>query len=123
VLSADAIYDLVPKLSIGGKIGYRGGELRDTSLTGSRWFSSSATLSIVRLDWHVVHRWDAMAEWRRLAAREAGDARSGALLGIYRQLNPHLKLGAGYNFTNFSDDLTNLDYRSRGWFVNMIGKL
>jgi hypothetical protein len=123
VLSIDAIYDLFPKLSIGGKIGYRGGALRDTSLTGGRWFSSSATLGIVRLDWHVVHRWDAILELRRLVADEAGDARSGALLGIYKHFNQHVKLGAGYNFTDFSDDLTNLNYKSRGWFINVIGKL
>jgi hypothetical protein len=33
----------------------------------------------------------------------------------------HAKLGVGYNFTNFSDDLTDLSYRSRGWFVNALG--
>jgi outer membrane protein OmpA-like peptidoglycan-associated protein len=123
VLSVDAIYDLVPKLSVGGKLGYRMGELRDTSLPGSGWFSSRAWLAIARADWHVVHEWDALAEWRYLAVKEAGDARTGALVGVYRHLNENVKIGVGYNFTNFSDDLTNLDYRSRGWFVNLIGKL
>lgn len=123
VLSADGVYDLVPKLSLGGKLGYRFGELRDTSLAGSGWFSSSAWLAIVRADWHVVHEWDAIGELRYLAAEEAGDARSGALIGAYRHINPYVKIGAGYNFTDFADDLTQLDCQSGGWFVNLIGKL
>jgi hypothetical protein len=32
----------------------------------------------------------------------------------------HVKLGAGYNFTDFSDDLTDLSYRSRGPFINIM---
>lgn len=123
VLSVDGIYDLVPKLSVGGKLGYRFGELRDTSVAGSPWFDSRAWLGIVRLDWHVVHEWDAIGELRYLKAEEAGDARSGALVGVYRHINEYVKVGVGYNFTDFSDDLTNLDYRSRGWFVNLLGKL
>lgn len=123
VLSVDGIYDLWPKLSLGGKLGYRFGELRDTSLAGADWFSSRAWLGILRLDWHVVHEWDAIGELRYLDANEAGDARSGALVGVYRHINEHVKIGVGYNFTDFSDDLTSLDYRSHGWFVNLIGKL
>jgi hypothetical protein len=34
-----------------------------------------------------------------------------------------LKLGAGYNFTDFSDDLTDLSYDQQGAFVNIIGTL
>ena len=33
----------------------------------------------------------------------------GVLLGVYRHLGNHIKLGAGYNFSKFSDDLTDLD--------------
>jgi hypothetical protein len=31
-------------------------------------------------------------------------------------------VGLGHNFTDFSDNLTDLSYRSRGWFLNMLGK-
>jgi len=121
VLAADAIYDLIPKLSVGGKLGYRFGQLRDSGITGSDWFDSRAWLAIVRADWHVVHEWDVMGELRYLSAEEAGDAKAGALLGVYRHVDRHFKIGVGYNFTDFSDDLTDLSYRSRGWFVNVLG--
>ncbi len=37
-------------------------------------------------------------------------------------MNENLKVGVGYNFTDFSDDLTDLSYRSRGVFLNILGK-
>jgi hypothetical protein len=33
-----------------------------------------------------------------------------------------MKFGIGYNFTDFSDDLTLLDYEHEGWFLNAVGK-
>jgi len=59
-------------------------------------------------------------EGRRLAVHQASDSRSGVLAALYRHLNEHVKLGAGYNFTDFSDDLTDLSFRSRGPFVNVL---
>jgi hypothetical protein len=29
----------------------------------------------------------------------------------------------GYNFTDFSDDLGELDYQRNGWFINLVGKM
>ena len=55
-----------------------------------------------------------------LAVAQADDARSGALLAIYRHIGEHGKIGVGYNFTDFSDDLTDLSYRSRGLFLNVL---
>jgi outer membrane protein OmpA-like peptidoglycan-associated protein len=119
VVSMDAIYDLMPWLSLGGKVAERLGELRDTR-TGGDWYSSRVDLIVVRTDLHLVREWDAMLEARRLAVHEADDARAGLLAALYRHLNKHVKLGAGYNFTDFSDDLTDLSYRSRGPFINIM---
>ncbi len=117
VLNVDTVYDLKPWLSVGAKYGFRWGELRDSKTNGN-WFSSKADLIILRVDLHFVKEWDALVEARRLKAQEAGDARSGYLLAVYRHVAEHAKVGVGYNFTDFSDNLTNLSYRSRGWFVN-----
>ena len=69
-----------------------------------------------------MHRWDALLELRRLDLPDAEDSKSGALLALYRHLGEHAKLGLGYNFSDFSDDLTQLDYRHQGLFVNLVGK-
>ena len=119
IASVDAIYDLLPWLSLGGKLAERLGELRDAR-TGGDWYSSRVDLLIVRTDLHLIREWDAMLEARKLTVHEADDARAGILAALYRHLNKHLKVGAGYNFTDFSDDLTDLSYRSRGPFINIM---
>ncbi len=35
-------------------------------------------------------------------------------LPVSRYLGEHFKVGVGYNFTDFSDDLTDLNYDSQG---------
>jgi hypothetical protein len=51
------------------------------------------------------------------------ERRAGALVGIYRYFGEHFKLGVGYNFTDFSEDLRNLNYDHQGVFINLIGTL
>ena len=120
VVSADTLYDLVPWLSLGGKVAMRTGALRDTRVGGD-WYSSRTDLVVLRADLHLVRKWDMLLELRNLSVHEADDERSGVLAAIYRHLTNHVKLGAGYNFTDFSDDLTDLSFRSRGPFVNVLG--
>ena len=122
VYSIDAMYDLTRRWTIGAKYGVRIGEVA-LDRSNPEFFSSNANLVIARADWHVVHRWDLVVEGRQLSVEEAQDSRSGFLVAGYRHLGKHLKLGVGYNFTDFSDDLTDLDYDSRGFFINLVGKL
>jgi long-subunit fatty acid transport protein len=119
VLSVDGIYDLMPWLSVGAKYGLRVGELKMTKGDGE-WFSSQADLIILRADFHLVREWDALVEARRLKVYEADDERMGFLVGVYRHINDNFKIGVGYNFTDFSDNLTDLSYSSYGWFINAI---
>lgn len=74
-----------------------------------------------RVDFHVVHQWDIMAEARVLWMSELEQADFGLLAGVYRQLGGNLKLGVGYNFGRFSDDLTDFVQDDRGFFINVVG--
>ncbi len=121
VFSLDASYDVTALLTLGGKYAFRIGELRDNTVGGD-WLSSHAHLMIGRADLHIHEQWDLTAEIRRLDVSTAADREMGALLAAYRHFGKNFKLGAGYNFTDFSDDLTNLSTRNRGVFVNGIGK-
>lgn len=122
IFSIDTIYDLTQNWSIGGKYAYKLGQVSQDKIN-PEFFNSRANLYIARLDWHFVHKWDMMFEGRLLSLPDAQDSRSGVLLGIYRHLDSYFKLGAGYNFTNFSDDLTDLSYNHHGVFINLIGKI
>jgi hypothetical protein len=119
--SVDVMYDLTSRWTVGGKYAYRYGQVA-LDREDPEFFDSRANLYVLRADWHFVHRWDALLEVRRLDLLDAQDSRSGALLGIYRHLGNHIKMGVGYNFSDFSDDLTQLDYEHQGLFINLIGK-
>ncbi len=120
--AVDVMYDLTPRWTLGGKYAYRFGQIAQDR-ENPEFFDSRAQLYVLRADWHFIHRWDALMEARMLDLPDAQDRRSGALVALYRHFGNHIKVGAGYNFSDFSDDLTQLDYRHQGFFINLIGKL
>jgi hypothetical protein len=120
IFSLDVVYDLTQRWTIGGKYAYRLGQISEDRET-PEFFDSRAHLYVLRVDWHFAHKWDALIEGRVLDLPDAQDRLSGVLLGVYRHLGNYIKLGVGYNFSKFSDDLTQLDYNYRGPFINLIG--
>ncbi len=122
IFSLDAIYDLTRRWSIGGKYAYRLGKVSQDRIN-QQFFDSTASLYILRGDWHFTNRWDALMEGRLLDLPDAQDRHSGVLLAMYRHVGKNFKIGGGYNFTDFSDDLTDLSYRSQGLFINLVGKI
>ncbi|MET4682624.1 hypothetical protein [Brevundimonas faecalis] len=122
IAAVDGTYQLTPRLAVGAKVAWRLGELRPSRDESAPWFDSEAVFWAVRADYQVVRRWDVLVEVRELSIKEAHDSRLGALVGVYRHFGDHMKLGVGYNFTDYSDDLGDLSYDERGWFVNLIGK-
>jgi len=121
IVSVDAMFDLTPRWTVGGKYGFRYGQVA-MDRENPEYFISRAHLYVLRADWHFIYRWDALIEGRMLDLPDAQDNRSGVLVGIYRHLGNHFKVGVGYNFCDFSDDLTQLDYKHQGLFINLIGK-
>lgn len=121
VVALEGLYDLSKKWSIGGKLAERRGELREGRGEGG-WYRSTASLAAMRARYHLPRRWDALIEYRWLSVDEADTDRQGILLGVDRAVGENLKLGIGFNFTDFADDLTYLDYDKYGWFLNIVGQ-
>jgi hypothetical protein len=87
------------------------------------WTASQTYLYIARLNFHVTNKWDIAGEYRTLANRQIEDSKSGWLIEIDREIIKYARLGVGYNFTDYDDDLANNDnYDSGGWFVRVNGK-
>jgi flagellar motor protein MotB len=120
--SIDLTYDLTHTLSVGGKYAYRLGEI-SLDREQQEFFDNSAALYVLRMDWEFGKNWEATAEARMLDMGDLDQRRSGALVVISRYIGDHVKLGLGYNFTDFSDDLTNLDYDQQGVFLNLTGAM
>jgi hypothetical protein len=122
IISVDVSYDLTQQWSLGGKYAYRMGEA-SLEVVDPQFFDNTADLYIVRIDWHFHQEWEAMLEGRALTLPDLNQTRSGALLAFYRHFGKHVKAGLGYNFTNFSEDLTDLSFRSHGIFMNVVGAM
>lgn len=122
VFALDTMYDVTKQWTIGGKYAYRLGQVA-MDRENPEFFDSRAHLYIVRADWRFLRRLDALVEMRLLDLPDAQDRRSGTLLALYWHMGNHVKLGVGYNFTDFSDNLTDLDYDSKGLFINVVGKM
>jgi hypothetical protein len=122
IVSLDVVYDLTRSWTLGTKYAYRLGQV-SIDRVDPEFFNSRAQLFVLRADWEFVRHWEAMVEARMLDLVDASDRRSGFLTAVYRHIGDHMKAGVGYNFTDFSDDLTNLSYSSQGVFINVIGKI
>ena len=122
IASLDVSYDLTPNWSIGGKYAYRRGEV-SLDREDPDYFHNNAHLYILRTDYQLSKNWEVLAEGRMLDMPDLDERRSGALFTIYRRLGDNLKVGVGYNFTDFSDDLTDLSYDHHGFFFNLVGSL
>jgi flagellar motor protein MotB len=122
IASIDVSYDLTRQWTVGGKYAYRLGEA-SLERVNPQFFDNTAELYIVRVDWHFRQEWEGMIEGRALEIPDLNETRSGALVALYRHFGKHVKAGLGYNFTNFSEDLTDMSFKSHGIFMNVVGAM
>jgi hypothetical protein len=119
IAALDLTYDVTADWSIGGKYAYRMGQA-SLDRVQRNFFDNTAKLVVLRLDRRFLRGWESLAEVRTLDLPDVSQHRRGALVAIYRYIGKNLKVGTGYNFTDFSDDLTDLRYDHKGVFVNLI---
>jgi hypothetical protein len=120
IAALDLSYDLTERWTVGGKYAYRVGEV-SLDREDPEFFDNAAHLMLLRADWRFLEGWEGLLEARALELPDLAERRSGALIAVYRYLGQHFKVGVGYNFTDFSEDLTDLSYEHQGAFINMIG--
>jgi hypothetical protein len=122
IAALDLTYDLTANWSLGGKYAYRLGQ-ESLDRVHPNFFDNAAQLTVLRVDWRFLKQWDSLAEVRTLYLPDISQRRRGALAAIYRHISKNLKAGVGYNFTDFSDNLTDLKYNHKGVFLNLIGTM
>lgn len=121
ILSVDGIYDVNRYLSVGAKYGFRISQSAERD-DRDNFTDSSAHLGVLRADFHVVRNWDALLEGRVLYTPSADTTDWGAVAAVYRHFGDNIKVGVGYNFGIFSDDLRDQTLDDQGVFLNAIGK-
>jgi flagellar motor protein MotB len=119
IAALDLTYDLTANWSLGGKYAYRLGQ-ESLDRMHPNFFDNPARLAVLRVDRRFFRDWEGLAEVRTLDLPDLSQCRRGALVAIYRHVGKDLKAGVGYNFTDFSDDLTDLKYKHKGVFLNLM---
>jgi len=122
IAAVDVTYDITRSITIGGKYAYRLGQV-SLDREDPVFFSNNASLYVIRGDYRFRENWEALVEFRLLDMTDLDESRSGALAAVSRYFGDHVKAGIGYNFTDFSDDLTDLSYDHSGFFLNVTGTL
>ncbi|MBU2991671.1 hypothetical protein Q4555_13285 [Octadecabacter sp. 1_MG-2023] len=120
VLSVEANYDLNQNWTIAGKVGGRWTESAPTA--GDLFTSNDAWLVVANARYHLVHRWDLLLEGRHLELVDGQTSDTSFLGAAYYHVNNNASIGVGYNFGEFSDDLTDLTFDDDGVFVNLVAK-
>ncbi len=120
IAALDLTYDLTANWSVGGKYAYRLGQ-ESLGRVQPNFFENPAQLAVLRVDRRFFRDWEGLAEVRTLELPNLDQRRSGVLVAIYHRIGKDLKAGVGYNFTDFSDNLTDLKYKHKGVFLNIIG--
>ena len=123
IVSLDASYDIAQKWTLGGKYAYRAG-----SVTSSRdsldFTGSEAELGVVRLDYHLTNRWDALIEGRYLDIGNGVTSRIGGQVGLFRHVNDNAKIGVGLTYGGIEEEYLATIGRDDniGWYLNVVGK-
>jgi hypothetical protein len=122
IFAIEGAYELTKSLQVVEKLAYRLGSF-ETAV--SQRLSASSFLWIHRFNYHVTRKWDLGLEYRMLFQAEAFDnLKHGPLVELDREIYDYVRLGIGYNFTDFDDDMRSVnDYRRNGFFVRLSGKV
>jgi hypothetical protein len=118
IVSVEGVYKYDAKWEFALKFAQRVGKAKYEGI--DEWFDSSTIFYAGQVRYDLLYDWHALVEYRVLDVKDSGD-KKGYLVGIDKDINKNFRLGIGYNFTDFSDDLRILDYKSRGWFLNAVG--
>lgn len=120
IFSLEGVHRLDQRWELAAKVAHREGEVRMGRGSGD-WFDSATTFAAGQVRYDILSKWHALAEYRVLDVKDGG-VKQGFLVGVDRDLTNNVRIGVGYNFTEFSDDLTNFDYDHKGLFINAVGR-
>lgn len=136
ILSIEGVYELNKNWELGAKLAKRQTSIRLERGQGD-WFTNDASYAAAQIRYKMSGRftgnkitqalnsdalksgWALMAEYRALKTEKDG-VKKGFLVGLEKEITKNIRVGMGYNFTDFSADLSQLSYKSKGYFINLV---
>jgi uncharacterized repeat protein (TIGR01451 family) len=119
IFSTDWSYQVTRKLEWVGKAAIK---FSEESTVGLPTVDNEIKLLIQRFNYNFYKKFELGAEYRIRSQSLANDQQQGWLLEFMWRPVKQLRLGVGYNFTDFSDDeFSENDFSVRGWFFRLQG--
>jgi len=123
ILALEGIFDVNKYFQLVEKVAWKMTDLHTSEGANASVYNY---LWINRVNYHVTRKWDVALEYRLLAQQGALDSyKHGVLVEVDRELYEYVRLGLGYNFTDFNDNLrggNNYQNTTQGPFVRLTGK-
>lgn len=120
IVSVEGGYEVVPDIELLGRYAAR---WQETHLTETQKVRTLTHLSAVRLELEIYGPLGLGTEYRIFAQREASDRKRGWLSELTIDASRYARVGLGYDFTDFEDDLdAEDDYTKQGWFLRLQGR-
>lgn len=125
IVETEAIYSWDANLDFGTKFAYKDKFERFDRASGVGVdVNSQIYLTGLSASYRIMKNWDVTGEYHWKVDTQNDELEEGALLSFNKYVTENFKIGVGYNFSNFDDNLTNDDdYNASGVFINLIGKI
>ncbi|MFK4785496.1 hypothetical protein [Fusobacterium sp. MFO224] len=121
IYSIDAVYSFTKKLDAGIKVAYKKSEMKAAN-DEDEWYDAETSLYAINASYNFYGDYRVSGEYHWLVSDNGSEVKEGVILGLDYDVDENLRVGLGYNFTKFSDDLRYDDYRAEGVFINIVGK-
>ncbi|OEF30233.1 hypothetical protein A1QC_00040 [Vibrio rumoiensis 1S-45] len=125
IVETEAIYAWNAHIDIGAKFAYKHKHENYERESGSDFLvKNKIYLTGLSASYKVMKDWDVTGEYHWKVDSYYDQVEQGTVLSLNKHLGDNFKIGVGYNFSKFTDDLVyEDDYDAKGFFVNVIGKL
>lgn len=124
IIESEFIYSLTPRVDVGSKFAYKKKHEVYTRDSGETLpVDSKIYLTGLTLSYNVMNDWNVTGEYHLKQDSVNQQTEHGALVSLEKEVGKNMKVGVGYNFSSFNDDLVHDDdYDAKGFFINVVGK-
>ncbi|EHN68625.1 hypothetical protein [Aliivibrio fischeri] len=125
IIETEAIYSWNAHWDFGAKYAYKDKYERFDRASGAGIdVNSQIYLTGISASYRIMKNWDVTGQYHWKVDTQYDEMEDGALISFNKHLTDNFKMGVGYNFSRFDDNLTNDDdYDASGVFINLIGKI
>lgn len=116
VMSADILYDITNKWSLGGKVAIRKAQEK---MPGLPITEAVTSLGAINNRYYFLPETWLSGEYRLLSTSLTKDSKEGLVVELGKRFNDHIDAAVGYNWAGYNADLTALEYGIEGVYVRL----